>query len=248
MGRLARTHPLTTFYLFAFALSWTYWIAAIATGGGASHFPGLAGPAVAAVVVTGLVGGRAGLLDLARRMVRWRLPLRWYLAALVPAFTGGIALAASIIAGTRVATIDLVTMAGVPTRNWLPFLLVVLVVNGYGEEVGWRGFAWPRHRDSHELFGAALRLAALWALWHLPTFWLATGMTMAPWMIPAWLISLLAGAVVLGWLYERSQASLLVVAIFHTCLNLASATAATESVAAVTSAVVILWAIWILRQ
>ena len=38
-----------------------------------SQFPGLLGPLVAAVVVTGLGDGRPGLVDLARRMGRWRL-------------------------------------------------------------------------------------------------------------------------------------------------------------------------------
>jgi membrane protease YdiL (CAAX protease family) len=247
MVRLARTYPLASFYLLAFTLSWIYWIGVIATGGRAGHFPGLAGPALAAVVATGLIGGKAGLFDLVHRMLRWRVPLRWYLAALVPAGTGALAVLGSIIGGSRVSAVDLTTMDGVPTRAWLPFLLVVLIVNGYGEEVGWRGFAWDRHRSRHDIFGAALRLASLWALWHLPTFWLATGMTMEPWMIPAWLISLLAGAVVLGWLYERSGRSLVVVALFHTCLNLASATTATAPVAAVTSAVVIVWAVMIIK-
>lgn len=244
----ARSHPLATFYSVAFTLSWAYWLAVIAAGGEASHFPGLAGPALAAVVVTGWVEGKAGLIDLGRRAVHWRVPVRWYLAALVPAATGALAVLASIMAGADVDPLDLVSMDGVPTRAWLPFLLFVLVVNGYGEEVGWRAFAWPRHRTRHDLFGAALRLVALWALWHLPTFWLATGLTLEPWIVPAWLLGLTAGAVVLGWLYERSQGSLVVVAIFHTCLNLASATAATESGAAVTSAVIILWAVWILRR
>lgn len=248
MVHLGRSHPLATFYLLAFVVSWTHWLSVIAFGGRATHFPGLAGPAVAAIATTGLVGGRSDLMNLARRMVRWRVPLRWHLAALVPAITGAAALLVSIVFGADVETIDLVTMDGVPTRSWLPFLFVVFVVNGYGEEVGWRGFAWPRHRNRHDLLSAALRLASLWALWHLPTFWLATGMTMEPWLIPGWLIGLVAGAVVLGWLYERSDSSLLIVAIFHTGLNLASATTATEPVAAVTSVVVILWAIWILRR
>lgn len=246
--RRARSHPLAAFYLVAFALSWGYWLAVIANGGDTTHFPGLVGPALAAVAVTGLVSGRRGLADLAGRMLRWRVPLRWYLAALVPVTTGALAVMASIMAGAEVVPLDLVTMGGVPTRAWLPFLLVIFVVNGYGEEVGWRGFAWPRLRTEHRVFGAAVRLASVWALWHLPTFWLATGLTLDPWIIPGWLLGLVAGAVVLGWLYERSQGSLVVVAIFHTGLNLASATAATESVAAVTSAVIILWAVWILRH
>jgi hypothetical protein len=57
-----------------------------------------------------------------------------------------------------------------------------------------------------------------------------------------------AGAVVLGWLYEQAHSSILVVALFHACLNMASATRGTEGlVAAVVSIVVIGWAVVILR-
>jgi hypothetical protein len=37
------------------------------------------GSAVPAFVVTALVSGRAGVWDLARRSLRWRVPLRWYI-------------------------------------------------------------------------------------------------------------------------------------------------------------------------
>ncbi|HXV71356.1 MAG TPA: hypothetical protein VEB69_08145 [Acidimicrobiia bacterium] len=59
----------------------------------------------------------------------------------------------------------------------------------------------------------------------------------------------MAGSVVLGWLYERARSSLLIVALFHTFLNVASTTPATEGLpAAITSAVVIVWAVLILRR
>jgi CAAX protease family protein len=35
-----------------------------------------------AFLVTGALAGREGVVDLAQRSVRWRVPLRWYLVAL----------------------------------------------------------------------------------------------------------------------------------------------------------------------
>lgn len=68
-------------------------------------------------------------------------------------------------------------------------------------------------------------------------------------VVPGWLLGLAAGAVVLGWLYERARSSLLLVALFHTLLNMASATRGTEGIpAGVVSGMVILWAIAILRS
>jgi uncharacterized protein len=39
--------------------------------------------AVPAFIVTALVSGRAGVPDLARRSLRWRVPLRWYVISLL---------------------------------------------------------------------------------------------------------------------------------------------------------------------
>ena len=42
-----------------------------------------AGPLVAALLVAALAEGRAGLRDLGRRLLRWRVGLRWYAVVLV---------------------------------------------------------------------------------------------------------------------------------------------------------------------
>lgn len=70
-----------------------------------------------------------------------------------------------------------------------------------------------------------------------------------PWSSPAGFVGLAAGAVVLGWLYERSGSSLLIVTVFHAMLNMASATSGTEGIpAAVVTTVVIVWAVVLLRR
>ena len=54
---------------------------------------------------------------------------------------------------------------------------------------------------------------------------------------------------VLTWPYREGHRSVLLVAAWHTAFNLTSATEATGAVAGtVTSLVVIVWAIWILRR
>jgi len=42
---------------------------------------GVLGVGLGAFVVTGALAGREGVVDLAQRSVRWRVPLRWYLVA-----------------------------------------------------------------------------------------------------------------------------------------------------------------------
>lgn len=138
--------------------------------------------------------------------------------------------------------------AGLPEVGWLGVFLLALVVNGFGEEIGWRGFAWPRLRERRSLAAAAGVLVVPWAIWHVPTFWLDTGLDLDPWIVPGWLVGLAAGTVVLGWLYERTG-SLLIVGLFHASLNMVSATEAAAGLpAAITSMGVIAAAILILRR
>jgi membrane protease YdiL (CAAX protease family) len=140
-------------------------------------------------------------------------------------------------------------MPGLRAVGWFGVLALVLVINGYGKETGWRDVAWTELRRRHTLTGAAFLLAVPWAVWHLPTFWIDSGMRDFPLpMLPGFLVGLCAGAVVLGWLYERSGSSLFVVALFHAVLNIGCASNGCEGLLAATvSMVVIFWAVWILR-
>lgn len=54
---------------------------------------GIFGVGLAAFVVTAATGGRAGVEDLMRRSVRWRVPVRWYLIS-----PFGVPLAATLLA------------------------------------------------------------------------------------------------------------------------------------------------------
>ena len=77
---LIKRHPLTAFLILAFGLSWS---AIIFYKLGLFPVPIFTfGPSLAAVIVAGMSGGRAGLKALFSRLFRWRVGLRWYLVAL----------------------------------------------------------------------------------------------------------------------------------------------------------------------
>ncbi len=138
-------------------------------------------------------------------------------------------------------------MPGVPDLGWFGVAAFVLVIGGFGEESGWRAFAWPALRGGRSLASAAVLLAVPWAVWHVPLFWIDSGMRgFSIVMLPGFFMSLVCGAVVLGYVYDRSGA-LAAVALWHTMLNMATSTHATEVAAPFVSMVLILWAIWIVR-
>ena len=75
-----RRHPVAAFLVLAYVSAGSWWIPLAVAGavvrpgvGWPTHMIGLCGPALAAVAVTAIVDGRAGLRDLAGRMTKWRI-------------------------------------------------------------------------------------------------------------------------------------------------------------------------------
>jgi membrane protease YdiL (CAAX protease family) len=187
------------------------------------------------------------LHELSRRVLRWRVGVKWYLAAGLPVAVAGVVIAVRAAAGTPPAA-GLSHVPGMPDVGWLGVAALVLMINGFGEEIGWRGFVWPRIREQRTLAGAAVILAIPWVVWHLPLFWIKSGFSdMSVAMIPGLFVSLACGAVVMGWLVERTE-SVIVVALFHTMLNMATSTTTTTPAAPFVSAIVIAWALWLVRK
>jgi membrane protease YdiL (CAAX protease family) len=230
-----RRHPLGAFYLLTFALSWAYWVPDVLAGGHRSHFPGLLGPAIAAIVITGLTRGRAGLRDLGSRMLRWRVPARWYLAAAAPLLVAVVAAAILQLTGVGFpGWAAFGQMPGLPDLGVAGVVAGTLLINGLGEETGWRGLALPGFRRWHAKLQASVLVAIPWVLWHLPTFFLDSGYrgTLNPLVLPGFIFGIFAGSIVLTWLYEGAGCSVLLVALWHTSFNLGSATRAGEGVIA----------------
>src|SRR2546425_5922147 len=95
--QLLRRHPLISFFVMAYAISWTYVIVFLIVwplpDTIVTDTPELLGPVVAGFVMTAVMSGRAGVRQLLRRFVMWRVRRVWYLYALlgIPAiyFIGG---------------------------------------------------------------------------------------------------------------------------------------------------------------
>ena len=90
---------------------------------------------------------------------------------------------------------------------------------------------------------AAMLIVPMWAFWHTPFFGtLSTYRGFGPMQYVGFVFGLGCGSVILTWLYNRSDQSILIVAIWHATYNLVGgATDATQGTiaAVVTTAVII---------
>lgn len=225
---------LRLFVVLAYGLSWSWWLPMLVAGarvetgrGWPTHLVGLMGPAIAAMVATAVYGGRDGLRDLAARCVRWRVDQRVWWLVLATILAG---LLPPLVTGADLDGFG--RYSGAP--QWGPLMVVfVLVVNGYGEELGWRGVLWDVLRTRHGFRRSTLTTWAVWGLWHLPLFWIVASFAdMGPLGAAGWAVGLFFGTVVLGWLYEFADRSLLAVVVWHVAYNFGVATDATGPVGA----------------
>lgn len=253
MRAFVKRHDLALFVVLTYGLSWADWIplllrgALVVPGGHITHFPGLAGPAAAALIVAALTEGRVGITRLLRRMLLVSKPtLRFLTYALSPLIFLVFALAAAALTRSPMPEPgECGIYSGLPPLSFPAVLLLVFLFNGYGEETGWRGFALVRLQERFGPVKGTLVLALLWAGWHTPSFWFVEGYRNlgVAGLVGGVGLGICAGAVVLARVSNQTGGSVFAVSLWHATYNLTSATAASRGIiGAVTTTCVMVWA------
>src|SRR6516162_1084765 len=90
-------HPVLSFYVLTFAISWGGILVVVGLGGVPSNpaqltkmipvmvLAMLVGPTLSSILLTGMVSGRPGYRDLLNRLSTWRFGTNWYAIALLTA-------------------------------------------------------------------------------------------------------------------------------------------------------------------
>jgi len=208
---LVKRHPIITFFVLTYALSWLAW--PLWASGLYPIAPVFSfAPFLAALVVLAVTHGKSGVGGLLRRMVRWRVGLRWYAVALL--LPAGLALAATVLNVLLGAQAPSAAELGGWT-GLLPAFFLVLLIPGLGgawEEPGWRGFALPRLQAGRSALFAALILGVLIAGWHLPLMMVGE----VHWSD----IVLIMGAVIIfNWVFNNANGSVLIIMLMHAMNN-----------------------------
>lgn len=218
-GRIA----LVGFFLPTFALTWAAWLAPAGLGvpdnagyfalGGPVFVLGVFAPAFVALVLTASSEGRTGVARLLARIGRWHVGAHLYLFAI--SYMAATKLLAALI--HRMAVGEWPRFGDTP----LPLMFVAILVSTWvqaGEEVGWRGYALPRLAAHLGLGGASILLGVIWALWHLPLFFLPDSGSDGQ-SFPIYLLHVTALSVAMSWLYWKTEGSLLLVMLMHASVN-----------------------------
>jgi membrane protease YdiL (CAAX protease family) len=210
---LVRRHPLISFFVLAYALAWWIWILYAFNITFLGPIFAL-GPFLAAIIVTALTKGTAGLKALLSRMVRWRVGLGWYAAALlIPIAVYVVAVSLNILFGARASTAE-------QFGSWylifplFAYSLLFPLSGAFGEELGWRGYALPRVQARLWALSAALVIGVIQTAWHLPLFMIDRSTSPVPLIVGYMGLGILA-----TWVFNNTRGSVLMTMLLHASFN-----------------------------
>lgn len=238
MKNFIKRHPVFSYYLLVFAISWGGILILI---GGPGNIPGtkeqagklfvpaliimFAGPFISGILMNFLTDGKEGLRKLRSHLLQKEVKGYWYLIAVL---TGPL-LVAAILFGLSIFNQEF--LPGIITAQERISMIVFgiawgLIGGGLMEETGWTGFAVPRLRKRYNVLSTGLIVGYLWGIWHfMIAFWASNylagedswTMFVAGFLV-FYLLTLPAYRILLVFVYERTK-SLPVIMIMHACLS-----------------------------
>ena len=156
--------------------------------------------AVCGFIFASAAASRASTLN---SIVRWRVPLLWFLVALL--LPAAISLLSWGIAVATGATVSGPLAAGLPAGTWAGYLARSLLFTIFVVAIG-------------DPLLSTLLLGLVWGIWHFPLFIIHT----YPGPPSGALVYLIIGpvaAILFTWIYNRTGANLFLALVLHTAIN-----------------------------
>lgn len=167
-------------------------------------------PTLSAIVISWLIGGWGEVKNLLKGFLKWKVSIKWYLAAFLlmvaPLIFAGIYL---LLGGPAPGPVPGLTFPLI-----LFYLLATLLSGPLSEEAGWRGFALPRIESKFNALTSSLILGLIWACWHIPLHFVETRIPFYIFIFLNLVISIL-----ITWGYNNTKGSLIISVLFHFCFN-----------------------------
>jgi membrane protease YdiL (CAAX protease family) len=181
---------------------------------------GLIGPGLSAILVSIKENGLAGINNLFKPLLKWRVPVIYYFFVYIGVMM--FYFAASWLSLLTYGT------EGVKSYSWLlenvkaPFfnlhgiwvVIEITLIYTFCEELGWRGYALPKMNNYLTGLLAAIIIGFFWTLWHVPLIYLyGSSLNLNSAII--YFLHIECMSIFYAWLYFKTDRSLLLAGLFH---------------------------------
>jgi membrane protease YdiL (CAAX protease family) len=221
------------YFLLTFFISWIFWIPAALNGLDVSVFPnnlflilGGLGPFVCGILLTILDKDKNFKKLFLKRLTGLKAIGEKWAAVILFTFPLINLLAVSLAllqSGESTAIFDFKSILSQPL-SFIFFLISTLFFGPVPEEIGWRGYALPKLQEKFNALGASAILGGLWAVWHLPLFFIQgtyqqeIGFGSSDFWI--FLLLFLPETILITWVFNNTRQSTLAAILFHFMINL----------------------------
>ena len=217
MKSFIKQNQISIFFVLTLLIGWFPWY----TGRGSII---IAAPSIAALIVAFLADGRKGVLDIFRRMGRWRANWRWYVFILFsPAMLYLIAIGCYVLLGGPAPQFLLFRENQQLIVMVFIFFLLPWQSSAFLEEIGFRGYALEKLQNKLGPLVGTLILGAFFGAWLLPEFFQPDsfqysmgGLSFYPWFI----LTEIGWSILMTWVYNNTNKSALIAGyLFHAAFN-----------------------------
>jgi membrane protease YdiL (CAAX protease family) len=204
------------FFIITFFWTWLFWVPFIFIGHGHPIMSiGAFGPAIAAFITLLTTNGKGSIKKFFKLF--FSLNFGWKVWLTIFGILGISIIMAYIL--PKVFGINEVPPY-LPNIYVFPlFLLQMIFLGGGQEEIGWRGFILPILEKRFGLSIGSFVMGVIWALWHLP-LWFISGTSQQEYMnYFAFFISCIGLSYILSWIIAESANRMLSGVIVHGTIN-----------------------------
>ena len=210
-------YQISIFFILTLLIGWFPWY----TGRGSILF---AAPALAAFIIAFLSNGWDGVLDILRRLGRWRANWRWYVFILFsPVILYALAIGVHVLLGGNAPLFPLLK----ESQHMILMVFIIFLLpwqsSAFLEEIGFRGYALEKLQNKLGPMLGTLILGVFFGAWLLPEFlnqeslqYAMGGLRFYPWFI----LTEIGWSILMTWAYNRTgKSSLIAGYLFHTAFN-----------------------------
>jgi len=221
---LAARHPFVLFYALALVLSAVIvGVLLLADLAEELFVLGTFGPGIAAVITVGVMEGRSQAWRFVKRSLNWRFGFRWWAVAIVLPLVISV-LALLLATTTGGPSLDSELWSGLAAA--IPLMIMLTLLNGIPEEIGWRGFMLPLAQRDRSALVASLSVGFWWGVWHAPLFFVegsfqaTLGDELGFWSgLGFWTLSTMIFSIGFTWMFNGTGGSTLAAAVLHGAVN-----------------------------
>jgi membrane protease YdiL (CAAX protease family) len=217
MKSFVKQNQISIFFILTLLIGWFPWY----TGRGSVI---IAAPSISALIVAFLADGWNGVLDIFRRLGRWKANWRWYAFVLFsPVVLYAFAIGVHVFLGGTAPQFPLFRENQQLILMVFIFFLLPWQSSAFLEEIGFRGYALEKLQNKLGPFMGTLILGTFFGAWLLPEFfqhdsfqYSMGGLQFYPWFI----LTEIGWSILMTWTYNHTgKSSLIAGYLFHTSFN-----------------------------